>query len=81
MNRVGKFKIGDLIQLSDYGYTIIRNSHMIWEKCAIIVAINHDNPIFPIEVKWLGVPEHVLVITSFWCQEIKIFETLDKQEE
>jgi len=81
LDRVGKFKIGDLVGLNDYGLTIIRNSYMLWGKCGIIVAINEYNPIFPIEVKWLGVPEDTLVITSFWCEEIKMFEILDKEKE
>lgn len=81
MDRVGRFKVGDLVELNDYGFTIIRNSDILWGKCGIIVTIDDNNPIFPIEVKWLGVPECVMVITSFWHQELKMFEILDKEEE
>ena len=76
MDRQGDFKIGDLVELTPYGRTIINNSPLLFGKCGVIVSINESNYKFPIVVDWIGIEGDPLIATQFWYKELRIVETI-----
>lgn len=75
MERKGEFKIGDLVELTPYGKSLINNSTKLVGRVGIIMSINQENYKFPLVVEWIGLEDDTLVATQFWYKEIRIVET------
>ncbi len=74
MDRQGDFKIGDLVELTPYGKSIINNSPKLFGKYGVVVSINTSNYKFPIVVEWIGLDDNTLIATQFWYKELRIVE-------
>ena len=76
--RIGKFKIGDLVTLSSYGKSTSQNecitSAIEYGECAYgmitsLSSLSHSN--YPIQVHWVGYTGAVNIPTAFFFRELK----------
>jgi hypothetical protein len=76
--KIGKFKIGDLVTLSAYGAKTEQNSgtiHWLIEGTityAMIVGFD-DTGRYPIQVEWIGKPRGVNIPTFYYHRELKYY--------
>lgn len=76
--KIGKFKIGDLVTLSAYGIKTDQNSgvtHWLIEGTityAMIVGLD-DTGRYPIQVEWIGKPRGVNVCHNYYHRELKYY--------
>ena len=74
--KIGKFKIGDLVTLSAYGKKSDQNGGVTYwlDKGAVTYAMivgYNDTGSYPITVEWIGKPRGVNVPNRFYFREIK----------
>ena len=76
--RIGKFKIGDLVTLSSYGKSTSQNScvteaiedgECVYGMITSLSRLRHSN--YPIQVEWVGYTGAVQIPTAFFFRELK----------
>jgi hypothetical protein len=72
IDKVGKFKIGDLVKLSAYGLRTEQNEGVCAEDIGMVIRFNMMNSRYPIAVQWIGGGKQQNRVTQFFFRELKL---------
>ena len=72
LGKQGKFRVGDLVQLSAYGKTRGQNEsvHFDGDEMGLIVRVEHRGDKYPILVEWINIPKRKAT-ARFFFRELK----------
>ena len=78
-DRIGKYKVGDLVTLSSYGKSTNQNSCVTeaiedgYCVYGMITRLGSRNSNYPIQVEWIGYTGAVQLPTAFFFRELKYY--------
>lgn len=72
IDKIGKFKIGDLVRLSAYGQRTEQNDGVCASDMGIVVKLDFVNHRYPIAVQWIGQDKQKSMPTQFFFRELKL---------
>ena len=78
-DRIGKYKIGDLVTLSSYGKSTNQNSCVTeaiedgYCVYGMITRLVNGGSNYPIQVEWVGYTGEVQIPTAFFFRELKYY--------
>tara|TARA_Y100001973_G_scaffold56249_1_gene83116 strand:- start:3519 stop:3749 length:231 start_codon:yes stop_codon:yes gene_type:complete len=70
--KIGKFKIGDLVRLSAYGLRTDQNEGVCAEDIGMVIRLDMVNHRYPIAVQWIGEGKQLNRATQFFFRELKL---------
>lgn len=78
LGKQGKFRVGDLVQISSYGKGTDQNSnhHFDGNEIGLIIKVKNQphTDKYPIKVQWINIP-NVNVPLRFFFRELKLKRT------
>ena len=72
IDKIGKFKIGDLVRLSAYGQKTDQNDGICSDDIGMVVKFDFVNYRYPIAVQWIGEGKQKNMPTQFFFRELKL---------
>ena len=73
IDKQGKFRVGDLIQLSSYGRKTDQNKNVYFDgnEIGLILSIEPGCDRYPIKIHWLNIPNKNIA-SKFFFRELKL---------